>query len=293
MPTNDDEAARFLEALGDGPLSLSAADDSQGRANWRPVRWTFGPGTRRGALVHAREKMAPTDALHVRPYHPNGQPNSPLGQCCVDLDAVRPDRLRAIGIEPAAVVETSPGRYQAWIRFPQPGLPEPEVRRLQIAIADDLGLEPGAKQARHAGRVPGYQNRKPGHPDHPPVRLLQASGAVADRAVLDQLIARVPAEPERAEPVRPVVRKPAPVGKTYPPKAVEEFHANPKYGGDKNRADMAWAIYAVDRMGLSVEEAGAAIDAARQGDHKGRGYGRRTAEKAARAIDADRNPHSR
>ncbi len=73
----------------------------------------------------------PADGLHVRPYHPKDHPDSPLGQCCVDLADVTPDRLSALGIEPAAVVETSPGRYQAWIRFPPPGLPEPEVKRLQ------------------------------------------------------------------------------------------------------------------------------------------------------------------
>ena len=288
-----EEATRFLEALGDGPLTLSAADDSQGRANWRLVGWAYTVSTRQRALGHAREKMADTDSLHARPCHPSGQPDSRLMQCCVDLDAVAPDRLAALGIQPAAVVETSPDRYQAWIRFPQPGLPEAEVKRLQIAIADELGLEAGAKQARHAGRVPGYQNRKASNPDHPPVRLLEASGAVADRAALTRLIERVPAEPERAEPVRPVVRKPMPFGTTYPPKTIEEFHANPKYKGNKNSADLGWANYAQDRMGLSMEEAAATIDAARKGEHKkGSGYGMRTARLAARSIDADRATHS-
>ncbi len=152
-----------------------------------------------------------------------------------------------------------------------------------------MGLDAGAKQARHAGRVPGYANRKPSHPDHPPVPLLEASGAVADRAALNQLIARVAAEPERAEPVRPVGRKPTPFGKTSPPKTIEEFYADPKSGRDKGRADLGWAIYAQDRIGLSMEETAATIDAARQGDHKkGRGHG----TLAARHIDADRATHS-
>ncbi len=290
-----EEATRFLEALGDGPLSFAAADDTQGRANWRPVAWSHSAATRRGALAHAREKMTPADALHVRPYHPSGQSDSPLGQCCVDLDAVRPDRLAALGIRPAAVVETSPNRYQAWIRFPRPGLPEAEVKRLQIAIADELGLEVGAKQARHAGRVPGYQNRKPNHPDHPPVRLLEASGAVADRAALDRLIARVPAAPEPTPaPVRPMTLPAVRVNRTLSPvKSVQDFHADPKFGGDKSRGDLAWALYAQDRLGLTTAEVGAAIDAARQGDGKGRDYGTRTAQKAAARLAADRSTRNR
>lgn len=283
-----EEATRFLEALGDGPLTLSAADDTQGRANWRPVAWSHSAATRRGALAHARESLSAADSLHARPYHPKGQPDSPLGQCCVDLDDVRPDRLAALGLQPAAVVETSPGRYQAWIRFPQPGLPESEVKRLQCAIADELGLEAGAKQARHAGRVPGYANRKPGHPDQPLVRLIAVSGAVADRAALGRLIARAPREPAPVVPVRataPRIRT-SPTPTPCPAKSVQEFHAHPKYRGDKSRADLAWALYAIDRLGLSPGEVAAALNAARKGDGKGRDYGARTARRAADITDA-------
>ena len=292
--TEPDGAVRFLDALGDGPLSFAAADDTQGRANWRPVAWSHSAATRRGALAHARESLSAADSLHVRPYHPKGQSDSPLGQCCVDLDDVAPDRLASLGLAPAAVVETSPGRYQAWIRFPAP-LAEPDVTRLQTAVAEALGLEAGAKQALHAGRVPGYANRKPAHPDQPLVRLIAAPGTVADRAALDALIARVPAAPEPTPaPVRPMTRPAVRVNRTLSPvKSVQEFHADPKFGGDKSRGDMAWALYAQDRLGLTMAEVGAAIDAARQGDGKGRDYGARTAQKAAARLAADRSTRCR
>jgi hypothetical protein len=43
------------------------------------------------------------------------------------------------------------------------------------------GADPGGRQATHPGRVPGYANRKPEHPDAR-CRLVSATSAVADPA---------------------------------------------------------------------------------------------------------------
>jgi hypothetical protein len=288
-----DDATRFLSALGGGSLAISAADDAQGRQNWLVVGRTASAATRAGALRYARAAMQPGDSLHVRPYQPTSTPDAPLGQCCVDLDAVPPERLRALGIEPAAVVETSPGRYQAWVRFPTL-MAEGEVKRLQVAIADELGLDDGSKQALHAGRVPGYRNRKPNHPDEPIVQLLESSGAVADRGVLSRLIARVPAEPERSasENSRPVVRVRSERPRR-PVRSLGDFYADQKYGGNRNRADLGWALLAIDRGGLTPGEVERTLDDTRRRlysasptteTRKGRGYGRTTVKKALEIL---------
>jgi len=73
-----------------------------------------------------------------------------------------PDRYRPGHCPQCVVVETSPGRWQAWIRVsPAPLLPALATRvakRLaQIYIAD-----PASADWRHLGRLAGFTNRKPG-----------------------------------------------------------------------------------------------------------------------------------
>jgi hypothetical protein len=79
-------------------------------------------------------------------------------------------------------------------------------------------------------------------------------------------------------------------GPDSPPlKPLEEFHRDPRYGGDLHRADMAWARHAAD-LGLSAAEIRAALMQARNLSKKGnlkrqREYAKRTAEKAVRQAE--------
>ena len=71
-----------------------------------------------------------------------------------------------------------------------------------------------------------------------------------------------------------------------PLRPLEEFHSDPRYGGDLHRADLAWARHAA-AMGLAADEIRAAILEARDLAKKGspsrqREYAERTAGKALR-----------
>src|SRR5215469_11525923 len=76
-------------------------------------------------------------------------------------------RLSADGFEPCAVVETSPGNFQAWLKH---------HRTYESAISTFIAQEvarryqadPSAADWRRFGRLPGYTNCKPKH--------LQANG---------------------------------------------------------------------------------------------------------------------
>lgn len=85
------------------------------------------------------------------------------GYILLDLDHAAAGilaRLRAQGHEPCVVVETSPGRWQAWIRVsPTPLLPTLATRiakRLAQLYSGDLA----SADWRHLGRLAGFTNRK-------------------------------------------------------------------------------------------------------------------------------------
>jgi hypothetical protein len=69
-------------------------------------------------------------------------------------------RLRAQGHEPCVVVETSPGRWQAWIRVST----DPLLPALATGVAQRLAQIYDADRAsadwRHLGRLSGFTNRK-------------------------------------------------------------------------------------------------------------------------------------
>lgn len=98
--------------------------------------------------------------VYFRPYA--GDHNA--GYILLDLDDPVPGilgRLQAQGHEPCVVVETSPGRWQAWIRV----CTEPLLPALATLVAKRLAEIYGADRAsadwRHLGRLAGFTNRKP------------------------------------------------------------------------------------------------------------------------------------
>jgi RepB DNA-primase from phage plasmid len=70
--------------------------------------------------------------------------------------------LRRAGLQPAAVVRTSPGNYQVWIKHATP-----LERELGTAVARDLaehfGGDVKAADWRHFGRLSGFRNTKAKH----------------------------------------------------------------------------------------------------------------------------------
>ena len=76
-----------------------------------------------------------------------------------DLKLSAVARMRQEGFRPAAVVQTSPGNYQAWIKHPTR-----LDRELGTAVARELATRFGgdvkAADWRHLGRLAGFRNTK-------------------------------------------------------------------------------------------------------------------------------------
>ena len=96
-----------------------------------------------------------------------------------DMNREKLERLIKDGYQPAAVLESSPGNYQAIITVPKLGTPHDKDvgNRLSDALNREYG-DPKLSGAIHPHRAPGYENRKPKHQrddgSYPEVRLLKA-----------------------------------------------------------------------------------------------------------------------
>lgn len=187
-----------------------------------------------------------------------------------DLIANAIARMKARGFEPAAVGETSPANFQAWLKHGQT-LEAATSTRAAKTLAARFGGDVGSADWCHFGR------------------LVEASGRVYSRA--SAFIAEVRAAMSDVAMGEAVARNGAGQGApAMPPlRPLEEFHRDPRYGGDLHRADLAWARHAAG-MGLSVVEIRRTIMQARDLSKKGdvkrqREYAERTADKAVRQAE--------
>jgi len=148
--------------------------------------------------VSIRKQLTPNQLLREVPYLRHRNVNGchiygrPSVMRHVLIDDISPDginALRADGLHPNLVIETSPHNYQAWVTlFPAPLLPPKDGRRgtenfgewaelSPFLLNDDLPADiataaarllaeryhgdSGSADARHLGRLPQFTNRKP------------------------------------------------------------------------------------------------------------------------------------
>jgi hypothetical protein len=201
-----------------------------------------------------------------------------------DLDAIAIAELRESGFGPAAIIETSPGNFQAWVNH---GSVLSRVLSTQVAkeMARRFRADPSSADWRHFGRLAGFTNQKP----HrrlvnglaPFVRLREWSGTKSNQTAtfLEDLVVKL----RKAAELEIHCRN-SKVVSTDSIRPIVVFHRNLRYAGDLHRADMAWALYAATH-GLSIESICSAILRARDLSKKGRhgravDYALRTARKA-------------
>jgi hypothetical protein len=187
-----------------------------------------------------------------------------------DLSKSAIDRMKSEGFQPAAIVETSPQNFQAWINHGE-RLPKEVGTAVARALANRFEGDTNAADWRHFGRLAGFTNQKDKHRQpnglFPFVRLIESTGVVYREA--GKLVATVREQCEREQEARAkrdsaLVSVPMHRGAE---KSIESFRQNPLYGGDGTRVDLAYALYALSR-GVSPEEVGAAIRS-RDLSHKG------------------------
>ena len=204
--------------------------------------------------------------------------------------------MKEAGFNPALIVETSPGNYQAWLRHPELLSKEMSTAAARV-LAERFGGDRAAADWRHFGRVAGFTNRKAKYRDegtrlYPFVRLVEAAGGVYPEA--ERFLTGVRHEVEQEQVERERLRaQMSKLGLVFPKelKTIDDFRANVRYGGDGTRIDLAYAVYAFSH-GASATEV-AAVIRSRDLSHKGNErrqneYVERTIKKALATIERGR-----
>ena len=182
--------------------------------------------------------------IYIRP---NGEHHLSLVD---DLTWSGVKQMKESGFQPAVLVETSPGNFQAWLNHRQVlghELSSAVAKRLAARFGGDVK----AAAWRQYGRLAGFTNRKEKHRQtnglYPFVRVIEVSARVYERA--EEFVASVAGELEQARETDAARRK-AFLSKGIPArqshlKSIEDFRRNRQYAGDGSRIDLAYAVYAL------------------------------------------------
>ena len=99
--------------------------------------------------------------VYVRPA---GEANAGL-LLVDDIDRGQLAEMRAAGMTPACVTETSPDNFQAWVRVSDMPLAPAVATQVAKSLAQRYGGDPNSADWRHFGRLAGFTNQKPKHKD--------------------------------------------------------------------------------------------------------------------------------
>ena len=161
-----------------------------------------------------------------------------------DLNRVILTRLVADGFAPCAVVETSPGNFQAWLKHRQ-NLPKALSSFAAKTLAVRYGADTSAADWRRFGRLPGLTNRKPVHrtPEglFPLVRLVGSTGnSFSQAGAFSKQISSLYKQQEQERRNRRQAFKPS--QRSAYGLTLSRFRNAAKYINRPAAADMAFAI---------------------------------------------------
>ena len=235
-------------------------------------------------------RWANSNGLHIY-VRPSGEHQMTLVD---DLTADGVVQMQAEGFEPSFLVETSPDNFQAWLNNGQVLGHEVSTRVAQL-IAARFGGDPSSADWRHFGRLAGFTNRKPKYRNEKGQYPFVKAHAVGDpggsyseaRATIDQARAELAedaaqmARERQAWQTRMAAMNANQRASLILP--IHRFWEDARYGGDLNRADLAWAVHALARGAAPavVEQGLLSRDLAHKGnEQRQRGYATRTVKKA-------------
>lgn len=146
--------ARQLKAMGCDRYDIGIRDAASGKMMNR--EWTPQEVVQNAAWL--KRMNAQGNDIYIRPAE-----QARHGLVLVDdLSSDDLDAMKQEGREPAAVIETSPKNYQAWVKVAQDA---PAGHRGVIAreLAREYDADPASADSRHYGRLAGFTNRKDKH----------------------------------------------------------------------------------------------------------------------------------
>jgi RepB DNA-primase from phage plasmid len=120
--------------------------------------------------------------IYLWPYANRGN----AGYILLDLDRADSQiiaTMRADGLEPCLVLQTSPGHLQAWVHVSATTLEPAVTTQIGRQLARTYGGDIASADWRHLGRLAGFTNQKPSRRQHsnfaPWVKVLHAQHGLA------------------------------------------------------------------------------------------------------------------
>jgi hypothetical protein len=170
-------ARRQLQAMGVDTFEVGIRDQA-GRMLVR----TWSTAKVLESLPWLKRENAKGADVYVRPA---GEANAGL-VLVDDLNRGALARMKADGLAPAAVTETSPDNFQAWVRVHDKPIPPEVATEVAADLASRYGGDPNSADWRHFGRLAGLTNAKPKHKDErgrsPYVLAHESPGKLAEMA---------------------------------------------------------------------------------------------------------------
>ena len=170
-----------------------------------------------------------------------------------DLNADSVTHLAGDGFEPCAVVETSLGNFQAWLKHDDV-YPAPLSTFIAQTLAKRYGADPSAADWRRFGRLPGFTNCKPKYRKsdglYPYVLLRSATGvqhrqAAYLRLEMTKLYQLEVQERERRAAQHSANSFAAARRTSYSWLSLERFRNSPKFLDRPAAADLAFCVAAL------------------------------------------------
>lgn len=229
-----------MAALGGGPFEVGVLFPDGGM---QLRTWEASDVLR--SVLWMKSKNAEGAAVFLRPA---GEHGFSL------IDDIKPGglvRLRTEGFQPCLVVETSRENYQVWLNHGRV-LPKETSSAVARALAEKFGGDLRSADWRHFGRLAGFTNQKEKH--RMPSGLFPFVRIVESHPFPYAQAGRFVGEVEQAMETKAVAvaRSLAAMrlrdgSGEVAVKTISDFHADARYGGDLNRADLAYTIYALGR----------------------------------------------
>jgi hypothetical protein len=179
-----------------------------------------------------------------------------------DLDHPALTKLSADGFEPCAVVQTSPGNFQAWLKHAST-LPKLLGTLAAQTLARRYHADPSAADWRRFGRLPGYVNCTPKYrrPDgrFPFVQLRSHSGQQYPMAEAfhHEITALYEAREQQREARRLALASPK--GARRPAPSLQAFRTSTRYQNRPAAADFAFCLAAF-RSGMTEDQIERALE---------------------------------
>jgi hypothetical protein len=169
----------------------------------------------------------------------------------LNLDSV--NQLAGDGLEPCAVVETSLGNFQAWLKHDEV-YPAPLSTFIAQTLAKRYGADPSAADWRRFGRLPGFTNCKPKYRKsnglYPYVLLRSATGVQYRQAAYMRLemtkLCQLQEQERKARAVQHQEQLVTASGQpAYSCLSLERFRNAPKFHDRPAAADLAFCVAAL------------------------------------------------